>query len=197
MAKQNIKELVQMGEDLIARARYDRAHELYNKALEIEPGHYLIRNALAELMFIKKEYIAAADNFYLAAFDESNRIDLGLLLSDSSTKLELIMKKNDEAKKAMHLLQDYAEKSGMSLFAHKYDEPTEVNPRQAKIDRFRMEFDPCGYSGCTNLDPRLQVRLDQEVRKIGKQFMMIMNVKALEQSQKTPPLQIIMDLLHF
>ncbi len=197
MVKENFQKLVKKGEDLIIHGRYDRAHEVYNKALEINPDHYLIRNALGELMFINKEYLAAADNFYLAAYDAANRIDLGLILNDSSSKLELIMKKNDEVKKATHLLQDYSKKSGLALFAHQYDEPTEINPRQARINRFRIKIDPCGYCGCTDLEPRIEVRLNREVTTIGKRFMKMMNTKVIKESQKTPPLQIIMEKLNF
>lgn len=197
MVNESFQELVKKGEDLILRGRYDSAQEIYNKALEINPDHYLVRNAIGELMFIKKEYLASADNFYLAAFDSANRVNLSLLLGDSSSKLELIMKKNEEVKKATHLLQDYSKKSGLALFAHQYDEPTETNPRQAKINRFRIKIDPCGYCGSTELDSKLQVRLNREVTTIGKRFMMMMNAKIIKKSQQTPPLQIIMEQLNF
>lgn len=197
MVKESFQELIKRGEDLIVHGRYDKAQEVYNKALEINPDHYLVRNAIGELMFINKEYLAAADNFYLAAFDAANRIDIGLLLSDSSSKLKLIMKKNDEVKKATYLLQDYSKKSGMALFAHQYDEPTEKNPRQAKINIFRTRIDPCGYRGNTDIDPKLQVRLEKEIKNVGQRFMKMMNTKIIEESQKTPPLQIIMDTLNF
>lgn len=197
MVKENFQELVKKGEDLIIHGRYTHAHEVYNQALEINPDHYLIRNAVAELMFINKDYLAAADNFYLAALDAAKRINLSLLLSDSSSKLELIMKKNDEVKKATQLLQDYSKKSGLALFAHHYDEPTETNPRQAKINRFRIQVDPCGYCGCTDLDSKMQVQLDREVRTIGKRFMKMMNTKVMEESQKTPSLQILMEKINF
>lgn len=197
MVKENFQELVKKGEDLITHGRYDKAQDIYNRALEINPTHYLIRNAIGELMFINKEYMAAADNFYLAALDAANRIDLGLLLSNSSSKLELIMKRNEEVKKATHLLHNYSKKSGLAIFAHQYDEPTKTNPRQAKINRFRIKVDPCGYCGCTDLDPKLQVILDKEVRTIGKRFMKMMNTKMMDESGNTPPLQMVMDCLNF
>lgn len=93
MVKESFQELVKKGEDLIIRGRYDSANDVYNQALKINTDHYLIRNAIGELKFINKEYLSAADNFYLAAADAADRINLGLLLSDSSSKLELIMKK--------------------------------------------------------------------------------------------------------
>lgn len=197
MVNESFQELVKKGEDLILRGRYDSAQDIYKKALEINPDHYLVRNAIGELMFIKKEYLASADNFYLAAFDSANRVNLSLLLSDSSSKLELIMKKNEEVKKATHLLQDYSKKSGLALFAHQYDEPTETSPRQAKINSFRIKIDPCGYCGSTELDSKLQVRLNREVTTIGKRFMKMMNAKIIKKSQQTPPLQIIMEQLNF
>lgn len=197
MVKENFRELLDRGEDLILRGRYESAQKVYDQALEINPDHYLVRNAIGELMFINKEYIAAADNFYLAAFDAASRLNLGLLSSDSSTKLALIMKKNEEVKKATQILQDYSKKSGIALFAHQYDEPTETNPRQAKINRVRIEMDPCGYCGCTDLDPNLEVRLEREITTIGKRFMVMMNGKMKEESQKTSPLEIVMEALHF
>lgn len=197
MIKEDFQDLIKEGNDLILRGRYDSAQNTYNKALQINPDHYLIRNAIGELLFIKKEYVAAADNFYLAALDAANRIDIRLILNDSSSNLEAIMKKNDEVKKATHLLQNYSKKSGLALFAHQYDEPTETNPRQARINRFRIKIDPCGYCGCTELELQSKVRLDREIISIGKRFMKIMNRKLMESSQKTPPLQMIMEHLNF
>lgn len=197
MVTESFQELVNRGEELIQRGRYDSAYDVYNKALEINPDHYLVRNALGELMFIKKEYLAAADNFYLAASDAASRINLGLLLSDSSAKLKLIMKKNEEVKKATNVLRDYSKKAGMALFAHQYDEPTETNPRQATINRFRIKIDPCGYCGSTDIDAKLEVRLEREVRTIGKRFLKMMNTKVMDDSEKTPPLQMVMDSLNF
>lgn len=195
--QESFQELMKKGEDFIIRGRYDSANKMYNKALKINPNHYLIRNALGELQFINKEYLSAADNFYLAAADAADRINLGLLLSDSSSKLELIMKKNEEVKKATHLLQDYSKKTGLSLFAHQYDEPTEITPRQAKINRFRIEIDPCGYCGPTDLDPKSDIRFTREVQIIGKRFLKIMNSKIIDETQKTPQLQMIMESLKF
>lgn len=197
MATESFQDLVKKGDDLILRGRYNSAYEIYNKALEINPNHYLIRNALGELMFIKKEYLAAADNFYLAANDAGSRIDLGLLSSDTTSKLKLIMKKNDEVKKATQLLEDYSKKAGIALFAYQYDEPTEINPRQAKINQFRIKVDPCGYCGSTELEPKLEARLEREVIAIGKRFLKMMNAKTIEESGKALPLQMVMDSLLF
>lgn len=95
------------------------------------------------------------------------------------------------------MLQDYSKKAGLSLFAHQYDEPTETTPRQAKINRFRIEVDPCGYCGSTELDPKLEIRFEREVQTIGKRFLKIMNNKMIDETKKTPPLQMIMDSLNF
>lgn len=97
-----------MGKDLIIKGQYNQAHEFYDKALEYEPENYLTRQGLGELMFIDKEYLAAADNFYIAAVDEFYQINLDMILNENISETEIILRKNEEIREAKLLLENYS-----------------------------------------------------------------------------------------
>lgn len=74
-----VEKLVTMGNDYIIRGQYEEACDFYHQALENNTDHYLIRNALGEAYFIRKEFLSAADNFWLAALNAAEDINIDLI----------------------------------------------------------------------------------------------------------------------
>lgn len=187
--------LVTRGKDFVIRGQYDNAKEAYHKSLEYLPDYYLTRNGIGELMFINKEYIAAAENFYLAAVDEVDRMDLNILTLENISSHDLLVKKEELMKEVTQLLNNYTYKSGLALYAHQYDNPIEKTPRQAAINCFRNEVDPCGYSGFTEADADLLVDIEKEVKSVGTRFLRTMNKKTEESTQTAPKLSFLVDFI--
>lgn len=193
--KKEILRLVKIGKELIIGGQYNNAHDFYDKALEYEPENYIARKGLGELMFIDKEYLAAADNFYIAAVDESYQINLDMLLNEKNTDPEQILRKREEIREATLLLEGYSKKAGLALFAYQHDNPLEKNARQAAINIYRNEIDPCGYSGYTDANKDTLVKIEKEVEAVGYRFFKMMNKKTKEDSQDSSPLEIIIQYL--
>lgn len=191
--KTEVDQLVSLGKEYIIRGQYERAYDSYNQALEYDPEHYLIRNALAEVYFIQKEFLSAADNFWLAAIDQSNRVDLDLINNNNIKDSILFKRKQKAIKESKKLTLDYAQKSGLALFADQYEDPLKKNTQQALINLYRHQIDPCGYSGYVDADLEKIARVEKNVTMIGYRFLRKMNLERLD-SLSTPPLEELLDL---
>ena len=136
-----VKKLVSLGQDSIFRGQYEKAYEYYNKSLEYDADHYQIRNALGEIYFVRKDFLSAADNFWLAAIDQASRINIDLINNHEIKDFKIAKKREKEVHLAQDIILDYAKKSGLSLFANQYEDPLKKNAQQALINLFRQKID--------------------------------------------------------
>lgn len=174
-----IKELVSLGKEAIFRGQYEKAYEYYNKSLEYDSDHYYVRNALGEIYFVRKDFLSAADNFWLAAVDQASRINIDLINNNDIKDFKIAKKREKEVLLAQDIILDYAKKSGLSLFANQYEDPLKKNAQQALINLFRQKIDPCGYLGYTDASPDVIARIDRNVQMIGYRFLKQMNIEKL------------------
>lgn len=189
-----VDEVVNIGTEYIIRGLYDQACGHYKEALSSGTDHYLIRNALGEVYFIQKEFLSAADNFWLAALDAAEQINLGLLQKNRITDFRLRQKRNREMNHAKKIVLDYSKKSGLSLFAHQYEDPLKKNTQQALINLYRNHIDPCGYQGCVEADPNSLARIEKNVQMVGYRFLKKMNQENFDSHLAPPPLDKLLDL---
>lgn len=182
-------QLVSIGKEYIIRGQYNRAHDSYQKALKYDADHYVIRNALGEIYFIQKKFLTAADNFWLAAFDQSDRVNLDLIKNTKIKDPTLLKKKEQSISKARKIILDYTNKSGLALFAHQYEDPLKKNTQQALINQYRHQIDPCGYRGYVEADPKVLARVEKNVQMIGYRFLNKMNRDKLEHLAKDSALE--------
>lgn len=187
--KSEFSQFVTLGKECIIRGQYDQAYKSYNQALNHEPDHYLVRNALAEVYFIQKEFLSAADNFWLAAVNEASFINLDLIKNDQIQNPIFLRKRQVAILKAREIIQDYAYKAGLSLFAHRYEDPLKKNTQQALINLFRHQIDPCGYRGYVDADPEMIARVERNVSMIGYRFLKETTHNHLDDFPEEPALE--------
>lgn len=192
--KEKVDQLVTVGTEYIIRGQYEEACDFYNQALEKNADHYLIRKALGEAFFIRKEFLSAADNFWLAALDAAERINIDLIKNNKITHPRVLEKKQEAITAAQTIVFDYSQKTGLALFAHQYEDPLKKNTQQALINLYRHEIDPCGYRGYIEADPASLVRLEKNVRMVGYRFLKKMNQEQFDLFSTTPPLEILLNL---
>lgn len=180
----DIKELVSLGKESIFRGQYEKAYDYYNKSLEYNSDHYYIRNALGEIYFVRKDFLSAADNFWLAAVDQASRINIDLINNHDIKDFKIAKKREREVHLAQDIILDYAKKSGLSLFANQYEDPLKKNAQQALINLFRQKIDPCGYQGHIEEDPDVIARIERNVQMIGYRFLKKMNTEKLADSKE-------------
>lgn len=169
--KREVQQHLSLGKEFIIRSQYDKAYDAYNKALKYNADHYLTRNALAEVYFIQKEFISAADNFWLAAVDQSSRINFNLLNNEKLENFRLVKMREKEILRAQNILLNYSKKTGLSLFANQYENPLKKSAQQAVINLYRQEIDPCGYQGYTDANPEIINRIERNIQMIGYRFL--------------------------
>lgn len=187
--EKEVNQFVTLGKEYIIRGQYEKAYSSYNKALEHNPDHYLIRNALGEVYFIKKEFISAADNFWLAALDHSSCLDFQLMTNDKIVDPTQLKIKNQTIYKAKKIALDYAGKTGLALFADQYEDPLKKNTQQALINLYRREIDPCGYQGFVDAEPDKIIRVEKNIQMIGYRFLMKMSAERLDREREQIPLE--------
>lgn len=169
-ADKEILRLVDLGWNQLANGKYDEAYHYYIKALEYNSNHQLIRNAMGEFLFIKREYLASAENFYIATVNNFSHPDLDLIFSKNYLDKELRLLKEAEIQKAHDLLMDYAFKTGFSLLAHQYDNPIAKTSLQAAINFYRSKYDPYGYSNVLDVNPGRMRLIEVNATKVGFDF---------------------------
>lgn len=192
--KVKVDELVTVGNEYIIRGQYEEACNFYHQALEQNADHYLIRKALAEAFFIRKEFLSAADNFWLAALNAAERVNIDLIKNNKITHPRVLEKKQVTVNAAQTIVFDYSLKAGLALFAHQYEDPLKKNTQQAFINLYRHEIDPCGYRGYIEADPSNLVRLEKNVRMVGYRFLKKMNQQHFDLFSTTPPLETLLNL---
>lgn len=169
--KKDINQFISLGNEYIIRGQYEKALDIYITALEHNSDHYLIRNALGEIYFIQKEFIVAADNFWLAALDESKQIDFKLIHNNKIKQFTQLQRKKQEIIHAKKIILNYTRKTGISLFADQYENPLKKNIQQAIINLYRQKIDPCGYKAYTEADPQTLKRVEKNIQMIGYRFL--------------------------
>lgn len=186
-----ILELVRLGWNQRTKGQYKNAYTSYNKALEYNSKHWLVRNAMAELLFIDRKYLSAAENYYIAAVDNSTCLSLDLIFNENLSDKDYIVLRNHRIEKAERLLINYAMKTGIAVFAHQYDNPTDKTPQQAVINRYRNEYDPYGYSSFTDVTSLQMKQITEKAIGFGYDFLDTMNQRQRRLEDEEFPLELI------
>lgn len=187
-----ILKLVNLGWSQQASGQYNDAHHSYLKALEYNRNHQLIRDAMGKLLFVEREYLASAENFYIAAVNDFSQFSLDLIFSEKILGKKHRLLQEKEAQKARDLLMSYAFKTGFSLMAHQYDNPIAKTSRQAAINFYRKKYDPYGYSNVRDINPGKMKLIEENARMIGFDFFDSMNQRKYNISDGTARLEYMM-----
>ena len=190
--EKEILRLVNLGWDQQASGKYGDAYHSYSEALKYNSNHKLVRNALGKLLFIEREYLASAENFYIAAVNDFSHLDLELIFNQGILDKNLQLLKETESKKAYDLLTGYAFKSGFSLFAHQYDNPIAKSSRQAVINFYRKKYDPYGYSNIIDVNPAKIILVEENAKRFGYDFFDTMNQRKYNISDGSARLEYLM-----
>lgn len=174
------------------KGRYDDAYHSYLEALKYSPNHPLIRNALGKLLFIQRDYLSSADNFYLAAVHDFSHLNLELIFSEKFLDRENRQLKEEEIQKAYDLLMGHAFKAGFSLFAHQYDNPISKTSQQAVINFYRKKYDPYGYSNVMEVNPGRMLLIEEKSKILGFDFFNLMNLRENNISDGSTRLEYLM-----
>lgn len=187
-----ILRLVNLGWDQQASGKYADAYHSYLEALEYNPNHQLTRNALGKLLFIKREYLSSAENFFIAAVNDFSHLNLDLIVNEDFLDKKLRILKENETKKAHDLLMSYAFKTGFSLFAHQYDNPIAKTSQQATINYYRKKYDPYGYSNVIEVNPGKMLLIKENAKNLGLDFFGSMNQREYNISDGSARLEYMM-----
>lgn len=187
-----ILHLVNLGWNQQTNGQYNDAYHSYLKALEYNPNHPMIRNALGKLLFIEREYLASAENFYIAAVSDFSHLNLDLIFSKDFLDKKLRTLKEEETHKAHELLIKYAFKTGFSLLAHQYDNPIARTSQQAAINFYRKKYDPYGYSNVMDVNPGKMILIEENATKVGFDFFASMNQRTYNISDGSARLEYLM-----
>lgn len=184
--------LVNLGRKHQAVGRYKDAHDTYLKALEYDSDHQLVRNAIGELLYIEREYLESAGNFYVAAVNDFSHLNLDLIFSNDFLDRNDREEKEKETQKAYDLLLNYAIKTGFSLLAHQYDNPVARTSRQAAIDFYRQKYDSYGYSNVLDINPGRMRLIEDHAQRLGFDYFGLMNQRKRNISDGSARLEYLM-----
>lgn len=171
------------------------AHKYFMNALVYNPRHSLARNSLGESLFLLREYLKAAENFYQAASFDFTKINADLILMDEVKDWELLEQQAYNLDLAERILKSYAEKIGISLLAHQHSNPVERSARQIYINQYRSKIDFYGYSTFEELEPYELIKMKGISLKVGYEFMDMRNRKRRAKVKNQPALEAMMKCL--
>lgn len=180
---QEIFNWVELGWKYQVIGKHHEASKCFTRALVYNPAHSLARNALGESRFLLRDYLKAAENFYQAAVYDFSQIDSKLILTKQVKDYDLIEQRTYNLELADHLLKKYAEKAGIALLAHQYDNPIDRSIRQLYIDHYRSKIDFYGYSKFAKIEARELQRIEKLARNLGYEFI---DTKNRKRRVKTP-----------
>lgn len=187
---------VSLGWEKQVMGQHHLAYKCFMKALVYNPGHSLARNALAESMFLLRDYLKAAENFYQAAVFDFTKINSELILTDQPLDQQLEEQQKYNIDLAETISKGYAEKTGIALLAHQHDNPVKRTSLQIYINRYRNKIDFYGYSNFEKIDPYELKKMEEMARDIGYDFMDVRNRKRRAKKNDEFALEAMMKCLN-
>lgn len=172
----DIKRLVNLGVEAKRNGKYEQAMSYYQQALEYNEDNPEVRNAIAKILFITKDYEKALAEFFMAAALSANFIDHSMLSIEHNTDVNLYVKKMAVESQCRSLLLNFGRHCGFSLVAANNDDQSKRTPVQAAINKYRSEIDPYSKPKFMDVEKDVLDMTEEKITDIGLDYLLGMSL---------------------
>lgn len=172
----DIKRLVNLGVEAKRNGKYEQAMSYYQQALEYNEDNPEVRNAIAKILFITKDYEKALAEFFMAAALSANFIDHNMLSNERNTDVSFYVKKTAVESQCKSLLLNFGRHCGFSLAAVSHDDQSKRTPIQAAINKYRSQIDPYGKPEFMDVEKGVLDMTEEKITDIGLDYLLGMSL---------------------